>query len=194
MKVFEDEWLQKLRSRYENSGISAPPLYRLATDPEYEFVRETIQRWIDKLSEDSQERVVEKIRNPKSFHHTYNELKIASILFKKYSIFEYEQEILGFTPDWIIKNQSNEILLIVEVLTRENSNKDKSLSNRMSELWQKITSIKIGVGLDLSYGDLFDEKLLDSKLIKQIFERLRIGLNENPSSGQRRILETLNSK
>ncbi len=186
MQVFTDEWSQKLRLRYENSGVSAPPLYRLATEPKYQSVRDTIQQWIDRLSENSQKKVVEKIRNPKSFHHTYNELKIASILFKKYLIIEYEEEILGLTPDWIVKNQSNEILLIVEVLTRENSVKDKSLSKRINELWGRITSIKIGIGLDLSYGDEFDEKLLDSKLIKQIFRDVKNWLEKKPIVGTRK--------
>ncbi len=186
MKVFADDWVQKLRLRYVNCGVSAPSLYRLATDPEFELVRETIQQWIDKFSEDSQKKLIERIRNPKSFHHTYNELKIASIFIKKHSAIEYEQEISGLTPDWTIKNQSNDILLIVEVLTRENSCKDKSLSNRISELWQKITSIKIGVALDLSYGEEFDEKLLDSKLIKQIFQNVKNWLEEKPLIGAKK--------
>lgn len=69
----------------------------------------------------------------------------------------------GVTPDWIIKNQLGEILFIIEVLTRENSNKNKSLSKRIDELWAKITNIKIGVGLDLERIKIaFTDEISDS--------------------------------
>jgi hypothetical protein len=183
MEVFTCELLDKLKQRYEKSGVLAPPLYRLVTVAKFEPVRKTIQTWVDNLSENSQKKIIAKLTNPKSFPHTYNELKIASFLLEKYSTVEYEEELLGLTPDWTVKNQSGEILFIVEVLTRENSDKNKSLSKRVGELWDKITEIKIGVCLELSFGDDFDERLLDSKLIKQTSFEVKKWLKENPSIG-----------
>ena len=87
MEVFSPSWIEVFSQRYGNMD-NAPPLYHLATSDECKSNRDAIQQWVDKLPEYSQQKLVTKLRNPRSFLQTYNELKIASLLFSpKASVF-----------------------------------------------------------------------------------------------------------
>lgn len=183
MKIFTHQFLTDIKTRYEKRGVIAPPLYRFATVEEFKPLRETLQTWVDRLPNKSQVAIVRNLRNPKSFYHTYNELKIAAFLLQRYVQIEYEQEFDGVTPDWCVKNETGHVMFIVEVLTKEVSAEDRSLSTRISELWEKIRKMEIPVGIHLGYGDEFDQRTLDSKQIKDIVIELEKWLRSSPLLG-----------
>lgn len=176
-KVFEESWIKQLKLRYNKSGISAPPVYRVATLDEWRDIRDEIENWFVQLSEFSQKKLLLNLRNPNSFLQTYNELAVAGSFLELNYDLEYESNIEGLTPDWIIK-KDNETLFIVEVFSRVVPEKIGKRQTQISELWTRLKEIPIGVALFISYENLSEIPQLDSKITKNIANRVRIWLNE----------------
>ncbi len=180
VKVFEENWIEKLKQRYEKPGVSAPPVFRVATSDNWSSVRDEIENWYSHLSEPSQEKLLVNLRNPDSFIQTYNELAVAGYLLQFGYQLEYESKLNGLTPDWIVRNK-DETKFIVEVFSRVVSDKVKAQQTQISELWKRLKPIPIGVGLFIRYENLSDIPKLDSSLTKRIASKVRFWLNnESP--------------
>ena len=165
--IFTEDWIKELKHRYEKPGISAPPIFHVATAEKWQPLRDEIENWFSLLSNTSQEKLLINLRNPTSFIQTYNELAIAGFLLQLGYELDYESEIDGFTPDWHVKTK-DKIEFIVEVFSRIISNKEKSQQAQVSELWERLRKIPIGVGIFLRYENLSNIPKLDSGLIKRI--------------------------
>ena len=176
-RVFTKDWLEQLKHRYEKPGISAPPVFRVATTSKFQPIRDEIENWFSSLPVASQEKLLINLRNPNSFIQTYNELSIAGFLLQFNYEIEYENEIEGLTPDWLVRT-IDKTEFIVEVFSRVVSNKEKLQQVQISELWERLRKIPVGVGIFLRYENLSNIPKLDSGVIKKIATEVRLWLEK----------------
>lgn len=189
--VFENDWIEQLRDRYEKPGVTAPPVYRVATQEFWQPIRDEIEKTFGSLSKISQQKLLPKLRNPESFLQTYNELAVGGYFLQFGFRIEYERQFDRLTPDWLV-SKDGEPFFLVECFTRTVSQEVESQQKAISELWQRIREIPVGVGIDISYQDQSSPVILNPALTKRIVGRLKNWLiRQEPEDGESINIEGL---
>jgi hypothetical protein len=131
--VFTQEWIAKqIRSQGKRPVYDQSQFYRIVTADDRRSVRETIERWVDNLPPAKRKGVIARLRKESNFDQTYNELAVGNSLRERGHEVEYEPELSGLTPDWLV--QGNQGRFIVEVLT-SNPDADREKCNAG---WQRF--------------------------------------------------------
>jgi hypothetical protein len=112
--VFTDESTRSMVDRYGSRPENQWPfVYRLAIEDKYKDAREKIERIVAGLSGEAQRKLIGNLHSKENCTHAYNELMVGETLMKKGFIAEYEQNIDGKTPDWLITTPKTKIKAIV---------------------------------------------------------------------------------
>jgi hypothetical protein len=116
--VFTPEWVADRKRRYGNRPEHArPTLYRAWTSEEDRPHREVIERWVELLPPDRRQRIIPKLRAPEQFQEAYNELAVGDSLRRMGHAPEYEVEVNGLTPDWLVRPRESDPGFILEVVS-----------------------------------------------------------------------------
>jgi hypothetical protein len=116
--VFAPEWVAEQVRKYGNRPDHArPTLYAFWTSDEDRPRREIIERWVDLLPPASRQRLIPRLRTPEQFEQACNELAVGDSLRRIGHAVEYEVEIDGLTPDWVVHPRGAGPAFILEVLS-----------------------------------------------------------------------------
>jgi hypothetical protein len=126
MEVFSKEYVQRVKSRYENNReYERPELYFIAVSELAQGFRDEIEEMFASLSTDEQKCAITRLQSIENFTQTYNELAVGCMLKKLGYKVEYDKTIDGLTPDWYVHSQGNKTAFIIEVFTTKYYGNDK---------------------------------------------------------------------
>jgi len=152
MHVFACEWLSQLRAWYERRReYQRPLIYRVATTANYQRLRAEVEEWVPQLPKGNQKNFIARLREDEHCLETYHELVVWNILRARGFIPEYEKPIHDVTPDWYVPAKGNIPAFIVEVLTKNPSDKKSARQRQIKDLRGRIEQIPVGasIGFDL---------------------------------------------
>jgi hypothetical protein len=178
VKVFEEEWIQQFRKRFDNSSVRKPFLYHVATDPSFDALRTKIESLVALWPEDIRKSLIDKLRNPRHFKNTYNELVVGSHLKALGHEPIYEKSMDGLTPDYYVQEAGGGEF-IVEVFTCNLSDEDVSYVNQVADLGSRIDKIPFGAHVKLVIN--LNEIALDQKRNKSISAAVKGWLQTRPA-------------
>jgi hypothetical protein len=116
--VFTPEWISEQKRKYAHCPKHARPRqYRFWTSDECAVYRDSIEQWVGHISPESRTKVIPRLRKPEQFKQTYNELAVGESLRHMGHIVEYEVELQGLTPDWLVRSSDACAGLIIEVVS-----------------------------------------------------------------------------
>src|SRR6266446_3236375 len=99
--VFDPEWIAKQKSKYGPlPDYERPKPYWFWTSDESQGLRDLIEQWVDPLQTADRQKIISRLRQPKLFEQTRNELAVGDSLRRMGHTIEYEAELQGLTPDW----------------------------------------------------------------------------------------------
>jgi len=179
MQVFSEEWVQKIRRRYERlPDYQRPLIYLVATSDKFQTVRDEVEQWVGELPDDEQFKVIPRLRSSRRFTQTYHELVVGNILREFGYQAEYEKALNGLTPDWYVHPSSKRTpAFIVEVLDVNVSDTTNSEQRQIRALLGRLRSIPVGVVLGI---ELYRAKVtLDQKRNKMIAARIQQWLTDD---------------
>ena len=187
MLVFTENWKSELESRYRNhKRYTKPFIYFVATENEFQSIREQLEEWVSALPEDlRKERAIKNLRSEESFRQTYHELAVGALLKNSGLKTEYDKEFNGKTPDWFISSNDGSQDFIVEVFTENISQSAASWDTRLSDLQGRLSDLPFDFALCVDVPFDWNPVILDSRRSKTIAEGVRAWLaNNNPSVGE----------
>jgi hypothetical protein len=116
--VFTPDWIAEQKRKYAKQPEHArPKRYHFWTSEECQSSRDLIEQWIDPLSPESRQLLITRLRTPKHFEQTYNELAVGDSLRKMGHSVEYEVDLQGLTPDWFVSPTGTASSFVVEVVS-----------------------------------------------------------------------------
>lgn len=187
-QVFTEEWVDKIRRRYE-AALVKPALHNVAVGDRNREVRAQIEAWVELLPEEVQPKVIDLLRNPSRFIHTYNELAVGTLLSTDGFRVHYELRIEGLTPDWLIEELTGPVRSIVDVFTANPSADQQSEEVQLQELRNRLQRIRIPVALIVEIDGHKVE--LASGQSQKIARRVEEWLSEEPGIGEKLRTEGL---
>jgi len=178
MQVFTDEWVRRIRSRYERlPSYQRPYIYSIATSDACQTMRAEIEEWIADLPQVSQKSLIRKLQSPENFMQTYHELAVGNILKRLGYQVEYEKSIADLTPDWYVQPRGEMPAFIVEVFTANISDIMSCKERQVRDLLGRLQRIPIGVVLRIKFYRT--EVTLDPRLNKRITKKIQQWLTDN---------------
>lgn len=185
MFIYTAEFVDKLNKRFaQKPPYQQSTIYRIATEPHWENLRQEIERWVSQFPNDASKNVViSRLRSPEHFEQTYNELVVGQIFRDKGYAIEYEKEIVpNTTPDWYIYPRINTPTFIVEVLTSMPPEERTKQDQKWHELTERLKKIPMGIGLSIFPLPVpsIDHNMLNSRDIKQIVDQVHTWLLATP--------------
>jgi hypothetical protein len=116
--VFTPDWIAEQKRKYGQSPEHARPrLYYFWTSSETEGLRNLIEQWVDFLSPKNRQRVIPRLRATEQLRQTCNELAVGDSLRRMGHAVEYEVELQGLTPDWVVCVAGTGSKFILEVVS-----------------------------------------------------------------------------
>ncbi len=158
MLVFTDDWVQKIRRRYEQyPDYQKPWLYTVTTSDKLQTVRNEIEEWVNWLPQSDRSKVIKNLQS-KNFIQTYHELAVGNILKRSGYQLEYEKEFDdNLTPDWYVQPNKGTPAFIVEILTANRSETMEKFDKQENDLLGRIQQIPMDVTLNI---DFFGRKIV----------------------------------
>jgi hypothetical protein len=189
--VFEEDWIEQTRKRYDNGPRHRKPLpYLIATDVECRTLRIEVEALVADLPALSQADMVPKLRSEENFWQTYHELVVGSFLKKRGLQIEYHKEIASLTPDWFVSTSDGAESIVVEVFTKNISSPEAQQDRQLADLRWRLADIRIDAELKISFKGT--NRHFDSRRNKQIAVRLKQWLEGGDSqTGARLCVEAL---
>jgi len=183
MQVFTDEWVAQLKERYgTRPAYQKPRNYFLAVEDYNQGIRLRIEEWVAALPAPVHHNLIQRLRSPKNFIHTYHELVVGDLLRRKGFDLEYEKEKDGLTPDWFVRAKGGIPAFVLEVFTSDLSLNRSSEQKQIRQLRSRLEEIPVGVALHVRSERL--NVSVDDRRCKDISDRVRRWLMENePSEG-----------
>ena len=166
-RIYTDEWVKEIKEKYQNrNSCYMPPRYFLVTSKSLNTLRDNVEKWISDFSEEKVHKLIGKLRDPKQFFQTYNELAIGQYFIKLGYKVEYEEKVSEFiektgynlectneikelTPDWLVYSKGNIPSFFVEVASIMKSDEYFSKLQKWSYLRCLLEKISVGVLLGI---------------------------------------------
>src|SRR5262245_27273828 len=102
--VFTPEWTAKQHRKYGGRPpYDRPRLYDFWTSEAHQPARTILEGWVDALPPEGREEVIPRLRDPRLFEHTYNEMAVGNSLRRMGHVVDHEVEMDGLTPDWLAR-------------------------------------------------------------------------------------------
>src|SRR5215204_1112418 len=114
MKFFEEKYIELLKEKERSGKLSklARPAFRLATYPEWAFLRDTIDELFKNLPPNSQIRLRKKRNDFENISQTINEIKVGFYLINEGYKIEHEKKIDNLTPDWFVTAKDDKSFIV----------------------------------------------------------------------------------
>ena len=174
-KVFTSEFIYQLKQRYEKPQCkNKPDLYYVATSPRKKCLRDKIESLVNCLPQNKQEDVIKKIRDTKSSEHTYHELIVGDSLRQRGYNIEYEKCVCGKRLDWYICGKDEIPDFIIEVFTKEMTEKKKQWEKAISNILENVHNEKNNIVFDAYYN--INDNIIDKHAQNNISVLLNSGL------------------
>lgn len=189
-RVFTDEWVARLRDRYERLQV----LHRVATSAELQATRDEIEEWVAQLAPMVQHAMARKLQQPDHWLTTRNELAVAAQLRRLGYHLEYEKKLQvqgrrePLTPDWYIHQKGDIPAFLVEVSTR-----NAPLHAQEDDLKRRLEQIPVDACLIVDPRQA--QGGLSQHRNKRIANRVRLWLTrDNPAVGEWACFEGVRCK
>jgi hypothetical protein len=144
-RVFTPEWTAQQERRYRQVRVRArPALYRLCTSADCQVLRDHIEALVEALPPESLRRVISRLRDPKLFAQTWNELAVGDSFRQMGHQVEFEPQWQGLTPDWSVRPAAGNGFL-VEVL----SSKAPEARKQCDAAWKAFSHLVPGLPFDV---------------------------------------------
>jgi hypothetical protein len=132
--VFTPDWIAQKVQRYGSLPSYVRPRHlEFWTSEDAQDWRHTIEQLVDDLPPETRRRVIPRVRAPEHFEQTWNELFVGDSIRRLGHRAEYEPEMEGLTPDWLV-NASIAGRFIIEVV----SSKPPSDRKRCDAAWEQL--------------------------------------------------------
>jgi len=117
-RVYTQDWIESLQRSFDNRlTYEHPKGYQFFTSDECQPCRDRVEEWVESLvSPEKWEGMIQRLRSPECIH-AYNELGVGDSLRRMGYSVEYEADIQGLTPDWLVHGGQSRSRFIVEVIT-----------------------------------------------------------------------------
>jgi hypothetical protein len=132
---YTSEWIERQVRKHKNlPEYQQPRIYRYAVGQwdEARACRELTERWVDELPPATRVKVIGHLRSEKHDIHTFNELRLGNSMRQRGYVTEYEPDLGGQTPDWLVRRGAERFL--IECLT-SNPTAERA---RCEEGWQRF--------------------------------------------------------
>jgi len=150
-QVFDPDWIKELHAQYgQRPNYQQPPIYRLATNPEWAEERERVEQWVCLLPENKQNEVIARLREGDQFYTTHNELVVGDWLRQCGHQPEYEKPLGDKIPDWYVPSIGDLPPFYVEVATVFPPPEFQDEMQRWDELRSRLAQIEHYFHLGLS--------------------------------------------
>ena len=154
MRLFSYDFIAELSQRYDGQPeFQMLPLYRIATAPRCQPIRDMLERWLEAVCPATRSNLVDRLRNPEQFAGAKNELLMACYLTKCGFSVIHSPEIQDQTPDFLIGDSARG-KAVVEVFTREPSDKEKDVIKSKRELEWRMRKLKFRYSISINYNSL----------------------------------------
>jgi hypothetical protein len=182
-KVFDTGWVEKQRKKYGHQpSFNRPSEYDFWTADDLQSHRDNLERLVDELvAESKRAKVIENLRKPGQYRHTYNELFVGDSLRGMGHALDYELEMHGLTPDWRGFHFRDHQEFVVEVLTSGPPEDRANTDDGWDLLRRRIESLNIGAHVGISPP--MDSPPPTAGELKEISRRVAIWLRSNPPEG-----------
>ena len=118
--VFTPDWIAEQKRKYDQLPDHArPKLYYFWTSEEAQGLRNLVEQSVDRLPPESRQRVIPRLRTTEQFTQTRNELAVGDSLRRMGHAVEYEVELQGLTPDWLVHVAGTGTRFILEVVSSQ---------------------------------------------------------------------------
>jgi hypothetical protein len=171
--VFSEEWLAHLRKRFAGKhDYQTTYVYRLATHPDAAPRRRGIEAWVAALSDGDQRKVIPRLRSNENHHQTYHELAVGALLVEAGLSVRYEEGLVGsIAPDWAVRNDGGQLLMVVEVLTVNPPGNQIGWQRAIDEIFARLVEVPVGFALGVDVDD--PDVVPDQQQLKLIESRVR---------------------
>jgi len=184
-KVFSEDWLQLQGNRYSSyPKYQWPKPFFIATDESFRAIRDDVERLISDLPCDSQKSAIAKLRSDEQFWETYHELAVGNLLRNLGLKTEYENQLNGLTPDWLVSTSDGSEKFIVEVFTQNVSASDKAEDKQMADLTNRLKQIPIDVFISIDVDLALRKEKLTSQRVKKVFNSVKQWLEKQKTNFQ----------
>jgi hypothetical protein len=133
MKFFEEKYIKSLLEKEKSNTL--PKLnraaFRLATLPDWQELRDSIDNLYSKLPPDSQKKLGKKRNDLQNIWQSVNEIKVGNYLLECGYPIEHEKKFDNLTPDWFVGGNNS---FFVEVFTRTSSDREKLENEYFADL------------------------------------------------------------
>jgi hypothetical protein len=148
--VFTEEWLAPLHRRFSGKHpYQTSYVYGLATRSDAAARRNEIETLVAQLPQRDRGMLIPKLRSNENHHETYHELVLGALLAQARFSASYEELIGGLTPDWVVRDDGGRLLMVVEVLTANQSESQADLQRAVSEILARLQEIPFGLALGI---------------------------------------------
>jgi len=187
--VFPPDWIQTAKSRYDSSPhFQQPWPYCIATEEKFSLLRQQIEHWVSSLPEKLQRKTIANLQKDKSFWQSYHELAIGNLLKNLGLRTEFEKDFGGLTPDWYVSASDGSQAFIVEVLTENISESEKSENKQIADLEHRLMQIPLDVVLSISFNRELAKIKLNSQRSKKIVRGVKQWLEGGNSNVESELL------
>ena len=191
--VFALEWVAEQRRRYESRPeFQRPEAYPLWTTDRCQPLRSRIESWVGQLSLDQQEKVIPRLRDGAQFQQTHNELAVGDSLRRSGCEIDYEPEMDGLTPDWLVRRPDIDFQFVVEVVSSNPSEARRRCEKEWADLRLRIEALPgcacLMMRLPLATCNEMPPPP-DVAGRRQIVREIKMWLDSGPEPGARQVYE-----
>lgn len=148
MTVFDEAFVATMVGHYRSRRASQrPDLYFVTTSPQRAELRAWVEAEILHVPQPGRSKLTTRLRKDESFLTAYHELAAAAVLRAAGYGVEYEPDLGGATPDFLVKTSEGQPALIVDVWTRQLPQGAKGAKRLWNDLCHRIADIPVGVFL-----------------------------------------------
>jgi hypothetical protein len=186
--VFTPDWIEEQKRKYDqHPDYARPKRYHFWTSDECRRSRDLIEQWVDLLPLRNRQQFIPRLRTSEQFEQTYNELAVGDSLRRMGHSVEYEVELQGLTPDWLVRPARTGPEFIVEVV----SSKPPEERSRCDDGWDALRcrfealSDNSFLCIEPPFGDVDDEPVAPPVMErqKQIVRDVQKWLETGPLEG-----------
>jgi hypothetical protein len=119
MQPFDEQWTQRLKRQYGSKHAWEQPLkYHIATDDGLAPVRRLINNFFEQCPQETQHRLLPRVRSDNLFWDTYHEIVVGDMLARSGLAPEYEHLLApGLPPDWYMSSDGHAPGCYIEVFS-----------------------------------------------------------------------------